>query len=86
MIETIFRIAVIFIIVAVSLAIVGSVSVSFGITFQYGSLLMSFLQIVCYILPFQKLMPVFIIVIALTVYKIAVALVDVLWRVINIKG
>lgn len=86
MIETIFRVLVILVIVTVALTFLSSLSVTFSFPFQYGDLLNSFLSIVYYILPFNKLMPIFVFVISITIFKISISLIKTIWDIFPMKG
>jgi hypothetical protein len=86
MIETIFRVIVILMLVAVVIAVIATLGITFNLPFQYSTLLLSFLHVVCYILPFGKLMPIFITVISVVVFKISVSLLKTIWQLLPIKG
>lgn len=86
MIETIFRVIIILMLVAVVIAVVATLGVTFNLPFQYSTLLISFLHIVCYVLPFKKLIPIFVTVISVVVFKISVSLLKTIWQLLPIKG
>jgi len=56
------------------------------LTFKYSSLLSSFLKVVCYIIPFSKLLPVFGCVVGFAVFKGAIALLKTIWDIFPISG
>lgn len=86
MLQIIFRILVIVLITMVVVSIIGTLGVTFNFGFQYASLLLTFLQIVCYVLPFKKLLPIFIVVISIVVFKITVSLIKTIWQLLPISG
>lgn len=86
MIETIFRVIIILMLVTVVIAVVATLGITFNLPFQYSTLLLSFLHIVCYVLPFNKLMPIFITVISVVVFKISVSLLKTIWQLLPISG
>ena len=84
MIETIFRIAVIFIIVAV---ILGSTKLSYNIGISnYKVLFSSFLLCIAYIVPIDRLLPIFAIVVGYTVLKISISIVKNFWDIVPMRG
>lgn len=87
MIETIFRIAVIFIIVAFVVAILGSTKLSYNIGISnYKVLFSSFLLCIAYIVPIDRLLPIFAIVVGYTVLKISIAIVKNFWDIVPMRG
>lgn len=86
MIETIFRVIVIILIIAIVLAVASSLGISFGFSFEYGELLLNFLNVVCYIIPIGKLMPIFVAVISITVFKIGISLLKTIWDIFPLQG
>lgn len=87
MIETIFRVLVIGIIIMVILAIIGTVSVSFNLSFTgFGTALSSFLACVFYIIPIEKLFPVIACSIGLLCLRITISIVANLWRILPVRG
>lgn len=87
MIETIFRIAVIFIIVVVVIAILGSTSLKYNIDISnYKVLFTSFLSCIAYLVPIDRLLPIFAVVIGYTVLKISIAVIKNFWRILPLRG
>lgn len=86
MIETIFRVIIILMLVMVVIAIVATLGITFNFPFQYVDLLISFLHIVCYVLPFSKLIPIFVVVISIIVFKTGVSLLKTIWQLLPIRG
>ena len=86
MIETIFRVIIILVIISVVLAVLGSFSINYGISFEFGELLLSFLHCVCYIVPFKKLLPIFVCVVGFVIFKISVSILKTLWAIFPLKG
>lgn len=87
MIETIFRIAVIFIIVAFIIAVLGSTSLNYNIGISdYKVLFTSFLFCIAYLVPIDRLLPIFAIVIGYTVLKISIAIIKNFWDILPIRG
>lgn len=79
MVETIFRIILIAVVASIILAFASTLVIAFDIRFEYTILLTSFLHVVCYILPFKKLLPIFIVVVSITVFKIGVSILKTIW-------
>ncbi len=87
MIETIFRIAVIFIIVAFVVGILGSTKLSYNIGISnYKVLFISFLLCIAYIVPIDRLLPIFAIVVGYTVLKISISIVKNFWDIVPMRG
>lgn len=87
MIETIFRISVIFIIVSVIIALLGTFKLSYNIGLDdYKVLFGSFLVCVAYIVPIDRLLPIFACVIAFTVLKISIAIIKNFWDIFPLRG
>lgn len=86
MIETIFRVLVILMLIMIVISIVATLGITFNLPFKYTNLLVSFLSIVCYVLPFNKLMPLFAVVVSIVVFKISVSLVKTIWQMLPISG
>ena len=87
MVETIFRVVIIGIIIAIVVGILGTVSFGWTLnTSQYLATLSSILAIIFYILPIKKLMPIIVIFIASMVFRIAVSLISTIWDLIPIRG
>lgn len=87
MIETIFRVLIIGVIVTVVLAFIGSISVAFNLSLGgHVNAIFQFVNFACYILPIGKLMPILLIIISLTVFKIAVSIIKTIWDILPLKG
>lgn len=86
MIETIFRVLVILMIIMIVVSIVATLGITFNLPFKYTTLLVSFLHIVCYVLPFNKLMPIFIVVISIVIFKITVSFIKTVWQILPLRG
>lgn len=87
MIETIFRIAVIFIIVAFIVAVLGSTVFNYDIGISdYKVLFTSFLSCIAYLVPIARLLPIFAIVVGYTVLKISIAIIKNFWDILPIRG
>lgn len=86
MIETIFRVIVIMLIISLILVVITSISIQLNLPFQYGGLLLSFLNVIFYFLPIGKLMPILVCVVSLTVFKIGISLLKTLWSIFPLKG
>ena len=86
MVETIFRVIVILLIISLILVVISSLSVQLNLPFEYASLLLSFLNVVCYIIPLNKLMPILVCVVSITVFKIGISLLKTLWGIFPLKG
>lgn len=87
MVESVFRVVIIGVIIAIVIGIIGSVSFAWTLnTSVYLQGLASFLHIIYYILPIGKLSPIIFCFIGLMVFRIAVALIKTIWSLIPIKG
>lgn len=86
MIATIFRALIIAIIIAISIALIGQVSVVFNAGLQHSSILLSYFCFICYLFPVSRLLPLFVFVIASTVFKISIAITRTLWDVFSLRG
>ncbi len=86
MIEIIFRIIIIIMIVTVVVAVVSTLGITFNLPLNYINLFISFLHIICYVLPFKKLMPIFLVVISIVVFKTSVSILKTIWQLLPIKG
>lgn len=87
MIQTIFRIAVIFIIVSIIIAILGSVSLNYNIGIsEYKVLFGSFLSCIAYLIPIKRLLPIFAIVVSYTVLKISISILKNFWDIFPLRG
>lgn len=83
MIETIFRVILIILVIAIVLAVASTLGVSFGIGFSFATneFLQDILSIACYIFPFKNLLPVLIVVISITVFKIGISILRTIWDI-----
>lgn len=86
MVETIFRVIIILMLIIIVLAVLGSFSITYQVSFDYGALLLSFLHCVCYILPFKQLLPIFVCVVGFTIFKIGVSILKTLWSIFPLNG
>lgn len=87
MLQIIFRILVIVVIIMVVVSIIATLGITFNFSFGgYASLLLSFLQIVCYVLPFKRVLPILIAVISIVIFKITVSLIKTIWQLLPIRG
>lgn len=87
MVETIFRVILIVLIIAIVLAFISTVSLTFNIKMgNYSNVLSSFLSCICYILPFKKLLPIFGVVISVVCFKVMVSIIVTLWQIFPLKG
>ena len=87
MVESIFRVAVIAIIVAIVIGIIGTVS--FGWTLQtsvYLQGLTNFLHVIYYILPIKNLSPIIYCFIGLMTFRIVISIVKTIWNLLPISG
>lgn len=87
MVQSVFRVLVIGILVAISIGIFGTVAFSWTLdTSPYLNGLASFLRIIYYILPIAKLRPIIYCFIGLMVFRIVVSFVKTLWDLIPVRG
>lgn len=86
MIETIFRVIIIVLIITIVLAVACSLGIMWNFPFQYTTLLLSLLNVVCYIFPFKKLIPMFVTVISIVVFKTGISLLKTIWAIFPLKG
>lgn len=76
MVETIFRVLVFLVVLAIVLSVISTVVVGFGISFNgFGATLSSFLSVVCYMLPIKRLLPVVACSIGLICLRIVVSII-----------
>lgn len=86
MVETIFKTIIIIMIITIVFAVIGNLSVSYHLSIApYVSVLTSFLSVVFYIIPFKKLLPIFVIVIAFSVFRIAISILKTIWSILPIN-
>ena len=86
MVETIFRVAIILVLITVTLGILGSASASFNISNNFSEILLKFFVFACYLLPIKNLLPIFLFVISVVVFKTTVTIVKTIWNLLPIKG
>ena len=87
MVETIFRAIIITLIITIVVGVLGSIAINYNLSLAgYTNVLRSFLCVVFYIFPFNKLKPIFIAVIGFSVYKIAISVLKTLWNILPIRG
>lgn len=87
MVESIFRVAVIAIIVAIVIGIIGTVSFGWTLnTSVYLQGLTSFLHVIYYILPIKKLSPIIYCFIGLMTFRIVISLIKTIWNLLPISG
>lgn len=87
MVESVFRVVIIGVIIAIVFGIIGTVSFAWTLnTSVYLQGLASFLHIIYYILPIGKLSPILFCFIGLMVFRITVALIKTIWSLIPING
>lgn len=79
MVEVIFRVILIAVVIAIVLGVASTLAIAFDLPFEFASLLTGFLHIVCYILPFDRLYPIFIVVVSITVFKIGISIIKTIW-------
>ena len=87
MVETFFKIIMIGIFIAIVVGVVGTIS--FGWTLEtstYLSGLTNFLHVIYYVLPINKLQPIITVFLASMVFRIAIAIITALWRIIPIQA
>lgn len=87
MVETVFRVVIIGVIVAITIGVIGTVSFGWTLnTNEYLQGLANFLHVIYYVLPIAKLRPIIYTFIGLMVFRIAVALIRTIWSLIPING
>ena len=87
MVETIFRIAIIGIIIAFVIGIFGTVAFSWTLdTSVYLQGLTNFLHIIYYVLPMGKLSPIIFCFVSLMAFRIVVSIIKTIWSLIPIGG
>ena len=87
MVETIFRVVIIGVIIAITMGVIGTVSFGWNLnTSVYLQGLTSFLHVIYYVLPIGKLSPIIFCFIGLMVFRIAVSLIRTIWSLIPING
>lgn len=87
MVESVFRVLVIGILVAIVIGIFGTVAFSWTLdTSSYLNGLANFLHIIYYVLPIGKLSPILFCFISLMVFRIVVSIIKTLWNLIPVRG
>lgn len=87
MVESVFRVVIIGVLIAVTIGIIGTVSFSWTLdTSPYLQGLTSFLHVIYYVLPIAKLRPIIYTFIGLMVFRIVVSLIRTIWSLIPING
>lgn len=87
MVETIFRVIIILVIIVIVIAVLGSTSIAYNVSFSnFKALFISFMQVVCYLIPFKKLLPIFVCIVAFVVFKISVTLIKTVWDIFPLRG
>lgn len=87
MVETVFRVVIIGVVIAITIGIIGTVSFSWTLnTSVYLQGLSSFLHIIYYVLPIGKLSPIIFCFISLMGFRIVVSLIKTIWSIIPIQG
>lgn len=87
MVETIFRVLLIILILTIVLAVLGTVSLNYDLSFSsYVTLFKSFLSCVCYIIPFRKLLPIFAVVVGFVVFKMSISILKMIWQLFPLSG
>ena len=83
MIYSIFRAILILAVISIVLAVVVTFSASFGIglSFTVNQFLRSILAICVYIVPFGSLLPIFAVVVSLTLFKVGVSILKTIWDI-----
>lgn len=87
MVESIFRVTIITIIVAIVIGIVGTVSFGWTLnTSTYLQGLTNFLHVIYYILPIAKLSPIIYSFLGLMAFRIVVSLIKTIWNLLPVRG
>lgn len=87
MVESVFRVLVIGVVIAIVIGIFGTVAFSWTLdTSPYLSGLANFLRVVYYVLPIGKLSPILFCFVSLMLFRIIVSIVKTLWSLIPVRG
>ena len=87
MVESIFRVTIIAIIIAIVIGIIGTVSFGWTLnTSTYLQGLTGFLHVIYYILPMKKLSPILYCFIGLMTFRIIISLIKTIWNLLPIAG
>ena len=86
MVETIFRIIIILVLITVTLGVLASCSVTFGFGDNFSDVLFDFFAVACCLLPVKNLLPIFVFMISVVVFKTTISIVKTIWNLLPIKG
>ena len=87
MVETIFRVVLIGVLVAITVGLLGTVAFSWTLdTSPYLNGLAQFLHIIYYVLPINKLSPIIFIFIGMMAFRIIISLIKTIWGLLPVKG
>lgn len=87
MVESIFRVTIIAIIIAIVIGIIGTVSFGWTLnTSTYLQGLTGFLHVIYHILPMKKLSPILYCFIGLMTFRIIISLIKTIWNLLPIAG
>ena len=83
MIETIFRVILIILVITIVLAVVSTLGIGFNIGFSFAvnQFLQQILSVACYIFPFKSLLPILLVVISMTLFKIGISILKTIWDI-----
>ncbi len=85
MVETIFKIAVWGIIIAIVIGLLGTVVFKWSLdTSPYLQGLTNFLHVIYYVLPIAKLSPIIVIFVGTMVFRIIISIISTIWNLIPI--
>ena len=86
MVESVFRVLVIGILIAITIGIFGTIAFSWTLdTSPYLKGLANFLHVIYYVLPIGKLSPILFCFISLMVFRIVVSVIKTLWNLIPVR-
>lgn len=87
MVESIFRVTIITIIVAIVIGIIGTVSFGWTLnTSTYLQGLTNFLHVIYYIFPIAKLSPIIYSFLGLMAFRIVISLIKTIWNLLPVRG
>ena len=87
MVNSIFRLVVIGVIIAITIGLIGTVFFSWSLdTSVYLSGLTNFLHVIYYVLPIAQLSPIIICFVSLMVFRIVISVIKTIWDLIPIRG
>lgn len=87
MISAIFRVILIFIIITIVVAFLGSTGLGFSLGInQYTNLFLSLMKCVAYIIPIRKLLPILGVSIGVVCFKVSLSIIKTLWAVLVVRG